>query len=130
MTSIRVRYQETDKMGIAHHGNYFTWMEVARIHLLDSMNCPYSNLEEAGYFQPVISWSCEFKTPAKFDDIIEIEVKLQEMEQVRLNLDYTIRRDELILAHAKTTHAFVNQKGKVVRPPPDFLTNAGRKSLP
>ena len=128
VTSIRVRYQETDKMGIAYHGNYFTWMEVARIHLLDSMNCSYSQLEEAGYFLPVISCSCEFKNPARFDDIIEIEVKLQKMVQARVHLDYTIRRDELTLAHGKTTHAFVNQKGKVVRPPHDFLTSTGRKS--
>jgi len=70
VTSIRVRYQETDKMGIAYHGNYFTWLEVARIHLLDSINCPYSKLEEEGYFLPVISCSCEFKNPAKFDDRI------------------------------------------------------------
>ena len=53
-TSIRVRYQETDKMGIAYHGNYFTWLEVARIHLLDSIGCPYKELEEDGYFLPVI----------------------------------------------------------------------------
>ena len=58
VTSIRVRYQETDKMGIAYHGNYFTWLEVARIHLLDSIDCPYSKLEKAGYFLPVISCSC------------------------------------------------------------------------
>ena len=124
VTSIRVRYQETDKMGIAYHGNYFTWLEVARIHLLDSINCPYSKLEEEGYFLPVISCSCEFKNPAKFDDRIEIEVCLPELGQVRINLEYTLRRDELILARAKTSHAFVNEHGKVVRPPKDFVNSA------
>ena len=90
-TSIRVRYQETDKMGIAYHGNYFTWLEVARIHLLDSINCPYTRLEEEnGYFLPVIRCECEFKSPVKFDDRIEIEVCLREIEQLRINLDYTL----------------------------------------
>ena len=128
VTSIRVRYQETDKMGIAYHGNYFTWMEVARIHLLDSINCPYPKLEDAGYFLPVINCSCEFKNPAKFDDRIEIEACLAEIGQVRINLDYTLRRDELVLARAKTSHAFVNEYGKVVRPPRDFIMKAAKGS--
>ena len=97
---------------------------MARIHLLDSINCPYSKLEEAGYFLPVISCSCEFQNPAKFDDRIEIEVCLREIGQVRINLEYTLRRDELILARAKTSLAFVNEHGKVVRPPKDFVNSA------
>lgn len=119
-TSIRVRYQETDKMGIAYHGNYFTWMEVARIHLLDSINCPYTLLEDMGYFLPVISCSCVFKIPAKFDEILEVDVWMPKVEQVRINLEYLIKRDELILAKAKSSHAFVDKSGKVVRPPRDF----------
>jgi len=120
-TSIRVRYQETDKMGIAYHGNYFTWMEVARIELLDSIGCPYKELEANGYLLPVIRCECEFKSPARFDDIIDIEVRMPKLDQVRLNLEYSLRKGETLLAMAKTTHAFVDLSGRVVRPPDQFV---------
>ena len=123
-TSIRVRYQETDKMGIAYHGNYFTWMEVARIDLLDSIGCPYKELEASGYLLPVIQCECEFKSPARFDDIIDIEVRLPKLDQVRLNLEYSIRKGENLLAKAKTSHAFVDTSGRVVRPPDQFVQKA------
>ena len=120
-TSIRVRYQETDKMGIAYHGNYFTWMEVARIHLLDSIGCPYKDLEENGYFLPVIRCECDFKIPARFDDIVEIEVRLPKVEQLRINLDYTLSEGNSLLARAKTSHVFVGTDGKAIRPPGQFI---------
>ena len=102
-------------MGIAYHGNYFTWLEVARIHLLDSIGCPYKELEENGYLLPVIRCECEFKSPARFDDIIDIEVHLPKLNQVRLNLEYSIRKGENLLAKAKTSHAFVDFSGRVVK---------------
>lgn len=120
-TSIRVRYQETDKMGVVYHGNFFTWMEVARIHLLDSIGCPYRKLEEDGYLLPVISCECDFKSPARFDDIVDVDVLLAEIKKVRIKLEYTIRRGETVLATAKTSHAFVDLCGKAVRPPEQFL---------
>ena len=120
-TSIRVRYQETDKMGIAYHGNYFTWMEVARVHLLDSIGCPYKELEASGFLLPVIHCECNFKSPARFDDLVEIVVKLPIFEQVRVNLEYSLSKGNTLLATAKTTHAFDDNAGKVIRPPEDFI---------
>ena len=52
---IRVRYKETDKMGVVYHSNYFAWFEIARITLLDELGCPYAELEKAGFFLPVLS---------------------------------------------------------------------------
>ena len=123
-TSIRVRYQETDKMGIAYHGNYFTWMEVARIDLLDSIGCSYIELEESGYLLPVIRCECDFKSPARFDDIIEIEVCLPKLDKVKINLEYSLRKGETFLAMAKTSHAFVDLSGRVVKPPDQFAQKA------
>jgi acyl-CoA thioester hydrolase len=120
-TSIKVRYQETDKMGIVYHANYFTWLEVARVDLLERIDCPYAKLEECGYFLPVLSCSCEFKNPARFDDLLDIEVHIPKIKQVRIQANYFVRRGNEILATAKTTHAFVNQVGKVIRPPKIFL---------
>jgi acyl-CoA thioester hydrolase len=118
---IRVRYQETDKMGIAYHANYFTWLEVARIELLDYINFPYTELEKQGYFLPVLRCSCSFKKPAKFDDRLSVEVSVQEFRQVRMTLHYIILKDDDCLAEANTTHAFVDSSGSVTRPPKDFV---------
>ena len=123
-TSIRVRYQETDKMGIAYHGNYFTWLEVARIHLLDSIGCPYKELEEDGYFLPVIRCECEYKSPAKFDDIIDVTVHLPRLNQARVNLEYSLTKGETLIANAKTSHAFVDFSGRVIKPPGQFVEKA------
>lgn len=120
-TSIKVRYQETDKMGIVYHANYFTWLEVARVNLLEQIECPYRKLEESGYFLPVLSCSCEFKMPARFDDLLSIEVSIPKLDQVRIQANYFVRKGEEILAIAKTTHAFVNESGKVIRPPEVFM---------
>ena len=122
--TIRVRYQETDKMGVAYHGNYFTWLEVARIHLLDSIDCPYKKLEECGYFLPVIQCECIYRSPAKFDDVIEVEVRMPEIGHARVNLIYTVKNQEKLIAEAKTAHAFVDESGKVVRPPRTFVQKA------
>ena len=123
-TSIRVRYQETDKMGIAYHGNYFTWLEVARIHLLDSIGCPYKELEEDGYFLPVIRCECEYKSPARFDDIIDVVVHLPALKQARVNLEYSLKKGETLIANAKTSHAFVDFSGRVIKPPGKFVEKA------
>ncbi|MEC7800678.1 MAG: thioesterase family protein [Verrucomicrobiota bacterium] len=120
-TSIRVRYQETDKMGIAYHGNYFTWLEVARIHLLDSIGCPYKELEENGYFLPVIRCECEYKSPARFDDIIDVVVHFPALKQARVNLEYSLTKGETLIANAKTLHAFVDLSGRVIKPPGQFV---------
>ena len=123
-TSIRVRYQETDKMGIAYHGNYFTWLEVARIHLLDSIGCPYKELEENGYFLPVIRCECEYKSPARFDDIIDVVVHLPALKQAKVNLEYSLKKGETLIANAKTSHAFVDFSGRVIKPPGKFVEKA------
>ena len=67
-TEIRVRYAETDKMGVVYHANYFVWFEAARIQLLDDLGLPYNDLEERGYLLPVLECGAKFLQPAHFDD--------------------------------------------------------------
>jgi acyl-CoA thioester hydrolase len=118
---VRVRYGETDKMGIVYHPNYLTWFEIARIELLDSIGCPYSSLEAKNFFLPVLSCRVEFRRPAHFDDHLRVFVKIDQSSTLRIKANYEVFRENVLLAVGETTHAFVSGEGKVVRPPQDFL---------
>jgi acyl-CoA thioester hydrolase len=121
---VRVRYEETDKMGIVYHANYFTWFEIARIELLDAMGCPYRSLEEDSLFLPVLGCQADFRLPAHFDDRLRIVVRIEDFPVVRIKANYEVTRGEQLLATGETTHAFVSGEGKVVRPPETFLERA------
>ncbi len=114
---IRVRYAETDKMGVVYHGNYFTWFEVARIELLDSLRVPYRELEEEGYLLPVIEANAQYLQPARFDDVLEVCCRIESMPRLKIRIVYEVYRDETLLVTGSTLHAFVNEKGKVLKPP-------------
>ena len=117
---VRVRYGETDKMGIVYHANYLTWFEIARIELLDSIGCPYGSLEEAGFFLPVLSCRVDFRKPAHFDDRLRVVVRIAS-SSVRIEAEYEVFREDDLLATGQTTHAFVSGEGKIVRLPSSFL---------
>ena len=115
-TNIRVRYKETDQMGVVYYGNYFTWFEVGRNEFFRDMGYTCEYLETQGIFLPVIETGCKYIYSAKFDDEIIIETKIEKMEGVRLRLKYNIirKRDNLLLAEGFTEHAFVNKEMKPV----------------
>jgi acyl-CoA thioester hydrolase len=124
---IRVRYKETDKMGLVYHANYFTWFEIARIELLDQMGCPYVELEKKDYFLPVLSCSATFHLPALFDDRLKVVVEIAKVPLVRIEASYKVLRSGELITSGLTQHAFVSGKGRVVRPPEEFLELAKRK---
>ena len=121
---VRVRYEETDKMGIVYHANYFTWFEIARIELLDAMGCPYRSLEQDGLYLPVLSCQADFHLPAHFDDRLRVDVEIADFPLVRITAGYKVFREDQLLVTGKTSHAFVSGEGKVVRPPEKFLGRA------
>lgn len=123
-TLIRVRYQETDQMKVVYHANYFTWFEVARIELLDRMGCSYRDLERDGYLLPVLHCEAKFMMPAHFDDELTIRVLIKERPVIRIKIFYEVYRLEELLCLGSTTHAFINQQGKCIRPPQNFLKKA------
>ena len=123
---IRVRYEETDKMGVVYHAKYFTWFEVARIELLDHIGCPYRELEERGYFLPVLQCQAKYHMPAHFDDRLKVHVEISREPVARIEISYQVYRGEDLLATAQTTHAFIDQVGKLIRPPKSFLERAGQ----
>ena len=124
---IRVRYKETDQMGLVYHANYFTWFEIARIELLDQLGCPYVELEKEDFLLPVLSCNATFHLPAFFDDRLDVEVKIEEMPLVRIKACYEVRRNTDLIATGATKHAFVSGEGKVIRPPQKFIDLAKKK---
>ena len=120
-TSIRVRYVETDAMGFAHHGNYLSWFELARIEMLDSIDLSYKELETAGYYLPVLGAELKYRKPAYFDDVLTVVCYVREPPRLRIQIEYEIFREETLLATGATNHAFINKEGRPIRPPKNFV---------
>lgn len=121
ISQVRVRYAETDRMDVVYHSHYFVWFETARILMLDQMGLPYSGLEAQGYRIPVLSASAEYRLPARFDDRLEIHLRMTEKPRARFRFEYEVRREDDLLATGTTAHAFMDSQGKGLRPPPGFL---------
>jgi len=125
-SQIRVRYAETDMMGIAYHGDYLPWLEIGRTELLREYGFPYAELERAGYRLPVLEVSVRYLRPALYDDVITVETTLAEKPTVRVRLDYRLLRGDTLLATGHTMHAFLNHQNEPVKPPADFLAAVNR----
>ena len=116
---IRVRYAETDKMGVVYYANYFVWFEVGRADLLRSLGWTYREMEQAGVSLPVIDAQCEYRRPAQYDDEIEIRTKGRMLSPVRMEFTYEVVRceDQAIAAAGRTIHAALGPGGKPCRLP-------------
>lgn len=90
----RVRYAETDQMGVVYHVQYLNWMEVARTELIRHLGMPYKTIEDRGLLLPVMDVEVNFKLPAKYDELISIYTRLTEMTGARLTFAYEIRREQ------------------------------------
>lgn len=112
----KVHYYETDKMGITHHSNYIRWMEEARVDYLEKIGWGYDKLEELGIGSPVIGIKCDYKNSTRFNDNIEIEVKIKEYKGVRMTISYEMKNKETdqIVLIGESKHCFTNQEGKPV----------------
>ena len=119
ISTLRVRYAETDKMGVVYYANYLVWFEVARTDWLRETGWTYRAMEQEGVGLPVIEAHCEYKTSARYDDEIQIETAARLMSPVRLAFDYTVRRaaDAALVAAGYTVHASVDSTGRPVRLP-------------
>jgi acyl-CoA thioester hydrolase len=121
---IRVRYAETDQMGVAYHGGYFAWFEVGRTDLLRERGVTYRELEHRDLRLPVIETGARFLRPVLYDDLIEVRTRVSDVSGARLSFEYEIHRDgtDGPLATAFTAHAAVNGRGRPRRLPADVLS--------
>jgi acyl-CoA thioester hydrolase len=118
-TRVRVRYAETDQMGVVYYANFLVWFEVARVEWLRQGGRSYRDMEHDGTALPVIEAHCEYRHPARYDDEIEIAVRGTLLTPVRVRFDYDVVRmaDDTVAAIGHTVHAAVNADGKPCRLP-------------
>jgi acyl-CoA thioester hydrolase len=118
-TTTRVRYPETDRMGVAHHTHYFTWFELGRTELMRQIGCPYGELEEdQGIFFPVIQAEADYLASARYDEVVTITTRLVRASGARVRFTYAVtREDGTVLATGHTEHASVNGRGRPQRLP-------------
>ncbi len=114
--TVRVRYAETDAMGIAYHANYLIWFEVARNEWFRSSQISYRDVEAQGVMLPVVEVGCRYRSPARYDDLIEVHAEVSALSPARMELSYKLFRegDQALLAEGRTVHAFVSATGKPV----------------
>ena len=109
--SFRIRYGETDQMGIVYHGNYAQYLEMGRIEWLRSLEISYKTMEESGVILPVISLQINYKKSAFYYDLITVVTRLKSVPAVRIELDYEIYNENReLLATASTVLAFMKRE--------------------
>jgi acyl-CoA thioester hydrolase len=124
IAEIRVRYADTDKMGVVYYGKYFEYFEVARTEMLREYGLPYADLEASGYMLPVSEASARYFKGARYDDLLRITCKMPHRASPKLEITYEVRRndDNELLATGETTLVFVDAKtGKPTRPPKMYI---------
>ena len=121
-TIIRVRFQETDQMGVVHHSNYAVWLEAARVEWMRGRGLSYRELEDSGVSLAVSRLSVTYRRPARFDDLLSIETRLDELRSRRCIFSYRVLiRDGPLLADATTVHVPTDRSGRAVRLPQVWL---------
>jgi acyl-CoA thioester hydrolase len=121
-TKTRIRYSETDQMGIVYHGNYAQFFELGRTEWLRALGITYKDMENNGVMLPVISLHCNFIKSAFYDDILTINTFLKKKPMVKIEFDYEIKNqhDELICT-GNSVLAFINMKTKKPNRCPNYL---------
>lgn len=123
ISKVKVRYAETDQMGVVHHANYPIYCELARTEWLESLGASYKEMEANGIMLPLSHLSVDYKRPAKYNDQLCIETSLKTLRGARIEFIYTITNtDKEVVALATTTLVFVDMKtGRPTRCPEDIL---------
>ncbi len=116
---VRVRYAETDKMGVVYYANYLVWFEIGRTDWLRDTGWTYRAMEADGFQLPVIEAHCEYRQGARYDDELEIRTRATQASPVRIRFDYDVVRyaDGAALASGHTVHATIGPSGRPARLP-------------
>ena len=120
VTEYRVPYADTDQMGVVYYGNYMALFERARNELMRACGYTYKECEQEGFMLPVVHAEADYKSPAKYDDLLEISAWVQLQKGVRIEIACEVRRkgEDAVLAKGYTRHVFVSTKDFRPCPPP------------
>jgi acyl-CoA thioester hydrolase len=125
--AVRVRYVETDQMGVVHHSAYLAWMEVARTEYLRARGVPYRSLEERGIRMPVLEVHASYKVPARYDEEVRLTARLVASSPVRFRFEYDMQRvpDGMLLCTGYSEHVATDLAGRPRRIPKELLDLIG-----
>ena len=116
--SIRVRYAETDRMGLLHHANYLVYFEQGRTELLRSCGLTYKELEDQGFLLVLTKIEVRYRSPARYDDLLTLKTRVMRTTAVRIDHAYEVFRESTLLAEGGSTLACVDREGKLQELPP------------
>jgi acyl-CoA thioester hydrolase len=109
-TSFRVRYAETDQMGVAHHSAYFVWFEYARTEFCRKHGIDYKAMEASGLFMPVVDVRCRYKSAARYDDEVTIRAEVVERTRRTMRIHYLVKCSHTLLAEGETLQMLVDSE--------------------
>lgn len=121
---VRVRYAETDQMGVVYHGNYAQYFEMGRVEWLRNLGLSYKWMEENGIMLPVVSLSMNYKKPARYDDLIRVKTIFKSQTSVKIEFDYEIYNEENeLLTIGNSMLVFVDMKTGRPTAPPSYVVD-------
>jgi acyl-CoA thioester hydrolase len=123
-TRIRVRYAETDQMGVVYHANHFVWFEIGRVELLRQFGFSYRDMEHDDQcFIAVVDARCRYKSPAHYDDEVMVRTRLKNVRESVIHFTYELVRssDNVLLAEGETTHIVTNAEMKTSTLPEKYM---------
>ena len=118
----RVKFFDTDVMGVAHHSNYIRWFETGRVEFLRELGIDLNEMMNDGILFPIVEVGAKFHAPARFDDELEIETTAEALTKAKMKFNYAVRRrgEEKILAEGTSTNVFTSD-GKICRLPDKYF---------
>lgn len=117
VSTIRVRYADTDQMGVVYYANYFVWFEVARTDWLREAGLSYRDMEAEGILLPVTEATCQYRAPARYDDTLTVSASARMVSPARLAFDYEVTGPAGPIAAGSTVHATIDRSGRPIRIP-------------
>ena len=122
--NFRVRYEETDQMGVVYYSKYLVWFEMARTEFFRARGVEYRKIEdEEKIYVPVVEAYCRYRAPLRYDDEVTVTTKLTDIGATRITFEYEVKKDGEIKTTGRTKHAFVNSEGSPI-PVPDRVRKA------
>jgi len=127
--TVRVRYAETDRMGLLHHANYIVYFEMGRTEMLRQSGVSYREIEDSGHLLVIVEVGCKFKRPAYYDDLLTIRTTVARVTHVKIVHHYQVLREGTLLAEGQSTLACVDREGRPQALPPILRRGDGDSGL-